>query len=118
MKICIVDDNSTNCYILKELLSTEQWISELQTYTDPEVFIKEFYKMDKYPDIILTDIMMPILDGYALSKKIKSILPGIRIIGITALPKTKYLLEDVSNCGMETVIFKPYDMKCLIERIK
>jgi CheY-like chemotaxis protein len=118
MKICIIDDNSTNCYVLKELLSFEKGISELKTYTNPENFIEDLYKMEKTPDLILTDIMMPGIDGYTLSNKIKLHFPEIRIIGITALPKSKCLLEDVEKCGMENVIFKPYDMKCLLEYIR
>jgi CheY-like chemotaxis protein len=117
MNICIVDDNSTNCYVLKELLCLEKSISSIVTYTEPEVFIDDLYSSKIKPDVVLTDIMMPVIDGYSLSNKIKQYSSDIRIIGITALPKTKCLLKDVEKCSMENVIFKPYDMKSLIHFI-
>lgn len=114
MKIWIIDDNHINCYVLSEMLSNYASISEIKTYTDPVEFLNILVKSPYKPDIVLTDIMMPQMDGYELTSHIKKLYSNIRIIGITALPKTKTLLEITSECGMESVIFKPYDMNQLM----
>lgn len=118
MKVWIVDDNFTNCYVLKEMLLSQTYIEELMTYTLPQKILDELVKSDKKPDIILTDIMMPYMDGYTLSKDIKKKFPDIRVIGITALPRSRELLNQVKTCGMEDVIFKPYDMKILVDYLQ
>lgn len=118
MKISIVDDNKINCYVLKELLSSESYIQELNTYTNPENFIEELRSNEVKPDVILTDIMMPKLDGYELTKIVKSLYPYIKVIGITALPKNKDIINKIPETGMETIIFKPYDMKLLTDFLK
>ncbi len=118
MKIWIVDDNIINCYVLKEMLCSQLSVEEINTYNLPSRVLDELADSNPKPDIILTDIMMPEIDGYDLSKNIKERFPDIRIIGITALPKTRGLLEEIKTCGMEHVIFKPYDMKALVEYLR
>lgn len=112
MKVWIVDDNTVNCYVLKEMLSS----MDVTAYNLPSTVLNDLIKYK--PDIILIDIMMPEMNGYDLSKIIKEQFPRIRIIGITALPKTRTLLEETKICGMEHVIFKPYDMKTLLDYLE
>lgn len=118
MKVWIVDDNFTNGYVLKEMLSSHSHIDELIIYTVPEQVLQELSIAIEIPDVILVDIMMPGMDGYDLSKNIKQGFPDIKIIGITALPKSRDLVDKIKSCGMEDIIFKPYDMKILIEYLK
>jgi CheY-like chemotaxis protein len=118
MKVWIIDDNNINCYVLCEMLSNYTEITEIKSYTNPIEFLNILTLSEDKPDIILTDIMMPGMDGYELSTNIKKLFSEIRIIGITALPKTKNLLDITSSCGMESVIFKPYDMNQLLNFIK
>ncbi len=118
MKVWIVDDNFTNGYVLKEMLSFHSHIEELIIYTVPEELLRELSSTVEKPDVILADIMMPGMNGYDLSKNIKQSFPDIKIIGITALPKSRDLIDRVKTCGMEDIIFKPYDMRILIEYLK
>lgn len=65
----------------------------------------ELYK--KYhPDIILTDINMPKLDGIALSKKIRQEDQNTKIIISTAYSDKKYLMDAI-ELNLEKYIIKP-----------
>lgn len=117
VKVSIVDDNNINCYVLKEMLSSNLSV-ESTTHTDSKKFLDSLMSKEINPDVIFTDILMPDVDGYDLTEKIKKKFPDIRIIGITALPKSREIISKVKRCGMENVIFKPYDTSMVVEYLK
>lgn len=76
----------------------------------------EIYE-DKQPDIILSDIHMPVMDGLELVKKIRETNRNIPIVMITAHTDKEYLLEAV-ELHMEKYIVKPVDIDELFETLK
>ncbi|AXH15500.1 DNA-binding response regulator [Malaciobacter mytili LMG 24559] len=73
----------------------------------------ELYKQ-KNPDIILSDIHMPIINGIEFVKKIRQTNREIPIVMITAHTDKKYLLEAV-ELHMEKYIVKPIELEVLFE---
>lgn len=68
---------------------------------------------DKKPDIILSDIHMPKMDGIELVKKIREEDTRTSIIMITAHTDKNYLLEAV-ELHMEKYLVKPVDLEQLL----
>ena len=66
--------------------------------------------LQKPYDLIITDIMMPRLDGLCMVEKIKDIYPNQSVIVISAFHDETYLHKSVS-IGVDGYIFKPLDMK-------
>jgi PAS domain S-box-containing protein len=70
------------------------------------------------PDIVVTDIMMPLMDGLTMATKIKEIDPAVQIVVITAFESSKYLLQAI-DIGIDKFVTKPVNifqlLKCLIE---
>ena len=75
----------------------------------------EIYK-EKRPDIIISDIRMPEMDGIEMAKKIKEINPKAYIIFITAFSDIEYLKEAI-EIGVEGYITKPIDRKILLKKL-
>ena len=73
----------------------------------------ELYEQKK-PDIILSDIHMPILNGIEFVKKVRQIDKNIPIIMITAHTDKEYLLQAV-ELKMEKYIVKPIELEVLFE---
>lgn len=73
--------------------------------------------IDKKPDIILSDIHMPILNGIEFVKKVREIDRNIPIVMITAHTDKEYLLEAV-ELRMEKYIVKPIELEVLLEILK
>ncbi|GAB6145745.1 response regulator [Desulfocicer niacini] len=74
---------------------------------------------DFRPDIIISDIIMPRMNGYELCEKIKNNnkLKDIPVILLTSLSEP----EDVINglvCGANNFIIKPFDEKLMLSQIK
>lgn len=76
----------------------------------------EIYK-DKKPDIVLSDIHMPILNGIEFVKKIRETDKNTPVVMITAHTDKKYLLEAV-ELHMEKYIIKPIDIDELFNAIE
>jgi len=75
----------------------------------------ELYK--KYsPDIVITDIQMPILNGIKMSAKIKELNSSVPIIVITAFNDSDYLFEAI-KLNISGYLTKPLDLKLLIETL-
>lgn len=66
-----------------------------------------------HPDIILTDINMPKLDGISLAKKIRKEDKNTKIIISTAYSDKEYLLEAI-ELNLEKYIIKPLNSRNLL----
>lgn len=72
------------------------------------------------PDVIITDIKMPVMDGLELSKKIKDIMPDVFIVILTNFADFNYAKEAISFGAYEYLIkseIRPKEIKELLFRI-
>ena len=72
---------------------------------------------EKRPDIVITDIGMPVMNGLELSRKIKEIEPEVPIILTTAFDLKHYLLESI-EIGISDYILKPVQKKQFLEALQ
>jgi len=66
------------------------------------------------PDIVVTDILMPQMDGLTMSVKIRDISPTVPIIAVTAFEQTDYLMRAI-NIGIDKYVTKPVNSYLLFE---
>lgn len=80
--ILIVDDKPENLTIMNEILYDEY---KVKATTNPEIALK-IAATPKLPDIILLDIMMPVMDGYEVCRRLKSnhVTKNIPVIFVTS----------------------------------
>lgn len=112
-KILIADDNSYNLEILKDLLEDHYTI---QTTEDSS---RVFPLLDEFnPDILLLDILMPGLDGYEISKQIRSSenFKFIKIIMVSGKSRIEERLKAYAS-GADDFIIKPFDEDELLAKI-
>jgi two-component system, sensor histidine kinase and response regulator len=72
---------------------------------------------EKMPTILISDIVMPEMDGYTLCKQIKSDekLKDIPVVLLTSLSAAEEVLKAL-ECGADSFIRKPYDAEYLLSR--
>lgn len=121
MKINSYLKNLTCLYVEDEDFIRESFTLMLNRYFK-KVFVAEngevgleLYKKYK-PDIIISDIRMPVIDGIEMAKKIKEINPKSYIIFITAFSDNEYLKAAI-ELGVEGYLTKPIDRKALIKKL-
>ncbi|EAT13154.1 SpoIIE family protein phosphatase [Bermanella marisrubri] len=115
MHILVVDDQVTNREILKWLLEDEgHQVSEAQ---NGEEAVNEFKSGDF--DLVLMDVIMPIMDGLEATKRIKEIGQEdnyVPVIFLTALDDAK-ALKDCLDSGGDDFLSKPYNEVILKAKI-
>lgn len=113
LKILVVDDESNICDFLKRGL-TQVGNYSVDIATNGQQAIEKVEK-DVF-DMVLTDLMMPEMDGMTLIKLIKGIRPEIPIIMMTAYGSIETAVEAM-KLGANDYITKPIDLKDLLLRI-
>lgn len=80
---------------------------------------KEGWEMYKKlnPDIIISDIKMPVMDGLSMSGRIKEHNPNAQIILTTAHSDMEYFIQSI-DIGINQYILKPIDREKLFNAIK
>ena len=113
--ILAVDDNPRNLQFLGKLLSDNGFeVAMAQSGQQALNFIR---KND--PDLILLDIMMPEMDGFAVCEKIKADFAAchIPIIFLTAKTDTRDVVKGFEAGGVDYVT-KPFNSAELLARVK
>lgn len=80
-KVILVDDHQMLIDGLSALLTVNDDIEIIKTYTNGLTLLKELDTLN--PDIIFTDISMPEIDGYELTKQIKKRKPLVYVIALS-----------------------------------
>ena len=113
--ILIVDDNPVNLQVLGNILEKKKYHVE-HAFSGEEAL--EWIKNNTF-DLILLDVMMPVMDGFELCRKIKTFPENkeIPIIFLTARSDNESI-EKGFNAGGVDYLTKPFKEKELIARVK
>ena len=113
-RILIVDDHEDNVELLRARL--ESWGYTAETASNGAEALSKVE--DAPPDLILLDVMMPVIDGIEVARRIKGnqSLPFIPIIMQTALDSTENKVEGL-EAGADDYITKPIDFAELKARL-
>ena len=115
-RIILVDDHQMLIDGLSAILSINTDIEIIKTFTNGKLLIEELANLQ--PDIILTDISMPEINGYELTKQIKKINPTIHVIALSMSGNivdinrmidvgiSGYVLKNVGNKELVEAIYK------------
>jgi signal transduction histidine kinase/ligand-binding sensor domain-containing protein/DNA-binding response OmpR family regulator len=107
--VLIVEDNAElRNYLKQELSNTYKVIVALNGKRGYEMAI------EKLPDLIVTDVIMPVMDGLQLCKKIKGDLKTshIPLLMLSAKAMVKDRLEGIDS-GADLYLSKPFEMDIL-----
>lgn len=110
-KILLVDDDARNLFALTKVLKTKGFSIDVA----PDALKALELLAQKSFDVLLTDIMMPDINGYELIRRVRALgYDKLPIIAITA----KAMKGDDSLCldaGANAYLSKPVDVRALIE---
>ena len=68
------------------------------------------------PDLLITDIKMPFMDGLTLAKVAKKEIPGLKVVILSSYDDFNYAKQAI-NIGVEDYLLKPITKNALIERL-
>ncbi|NWF91496.1 MAG: response regulator [Syntrophaceae bacterium] len=115
VEILIVEDSPTQALRLKNILHEQGYRVQMAMHGQEALDII----LDHEPDLIISDIVMPEIDGFELCQRIKKNEKWRRIpvILLTSLTDSKNVIKGLA-CGADNFITKPYEPKYLLSRIE
>lgn len=112
-KLMIADDNP---YILQELCNITDWenfdLHIVGTYANGSALLKD--AVLDMPDVVLTDISMPIMDGISLASELRRLSSHVKIIFISSYADFEYAQKALSM-KISGYILKPFKSRQLAE---
>ncbi|MDR0926361.1 MAG: response regulator [Ignavibacteria bacterium] len=113
--ILVVDDNKITTKLLHRYLDANGF-EAAEAYDGQECLDKV---AERHPDAIVLDVMMPRLDGYQTSAKLKEdpATAGIPIVIVTALNDVQNQLKAIES-GSDDFLNKPIEEKLLIAKVR
>jgi signal transduction histidine kinase/CheY-like chemotaxis protein len=113
--ILIVEDSRTQAMILENILESQSY--RVAIAADGEEALQ--WLSENKPSLVISDIVMPGMDGYELCRQIKTqkTTNDIPVILLTSLNRTEEVIEGLV-AGAESFITKPYDQDYLILHIE
>ena len=112
--VLVAEDNAVNRELLRELLETRGY-TVLEACDGQEAL----HMIDQaQPDILLLDIGMPVLDGFAVVRKIREnpLLAKLPVVAVTA-----YAMQDdrekILNSKFDGYLSKPINPRLLVEEL-
>jgi diguanylate cyclase (GGDEF)-like protein len=113
--VLIVEDDKTNVQVLGSILSKENY--DIAVAFDGSSAIK---MMEQHiPDLILLDVLMPDMDGYAVCRKIRNSdrYRNVPVIFLTAKAEEADIVNGFENGGVD-YLTKPFHAGELLARVK
>lgn len=114
-RILLVEDNSLNRDIAKELLKGAGFI--IDEAENGKIALEMLSASpDGYYKVVLMDVMMPVMDGYEASMKIREMKSNKSSIPIVAMTANAFEedKEQALKSGMDYFVSKPFDIKSLL----
>lgn len=109
LSVLIVEDEAGTLALMSDVLSLE--FDSVFTAKNGDEGIKKFKKYN--PDIVISDIAMPILDGLEMARQIKAIRQKTLVVLLSAHSEKERLLQAI-DASVDKYIIKPIDMDELI----
>ena len=114
-RIIIVDDEKMVTSAFKTLLKVEGY-SNVEGFNNPVEAIE--YLKENTPDIIVSDFMMPEMNGLEFLTEAKKLHPEVSMIMLTGYADKENAIRAINEIGLYKYIEKPWDNDDLIINIK
>jgi CheY-like chemotaxis protein len=114
-KILVVEDDADLLHMIKTMLQT---VGEITLARDGQEAL-DLLKNGFRPDVIVTDLMMPRMDGLTLAKTLKNEpnIGNIPLVMLTAKSGPMDMITGI-NAGARHYVTKPFKAADLIDKVK
>jgi len=113
VRVLVVDDEPSLAELLASVLRYEGW--EIRTAADGSSAVRT--ARDFQPDAILLDIMLPDFDGIEVLRRVRSILPHVCVLFLTARDSVQDRVSGIT-AGGDDYVTKPFSLEEVIARLR
>lgn len=116
VRIVVADDNLQLRDLVAEYLKAQNGLEVVGVAADGVEALREIE--EKTPDVLICDLIMPKMDGYAVLERLQAMKPEKRpgVIALTALGRDDFIARAI-NLGVDYYMVKPFDLPMLAQRV-
>ena len=115
LKIFLAEDEVVVRETIKRMIPWEELGFELVgEAADGEMALPLLIRQQ--PDLLITDIKMPFMDGLTLARLAKKEIPGLKVVILSGYDDFNYAKQAI-GIGVEDYLLKPITKNALIERL-
>jgi len=114
IKILVVDDHELIIESIKSILKKQEAMQIIASASDGEEALKIIRKSQ--PDLVITDVYMPKINGMELTRSIKAEFPEVKVLGLTIFDDAK-TITSMLEAGVDGIVKKDLSKEVLISTI-
>lgn len=115
IKIAIADDHRVFIDGMKALLKEVEGVQVIADAENGEQLLAKIETLR--PDVLLTDIQMPVMDGIGLTTQMQKRFPQVKVIALTMLNESMFIRK-MLEAGASGYLIKTVDKEELIKAIR
>ena len=116
VNIVLVEDEVLIRQGIKSILEQEDHFNVIEEFGDGNSFVNYIESCDNLPDIVLTDIKMPGLNGVEATKQLCIKFPDLKIIALSSF-NSEVFISNMLEAGAVCYIPKSASMEVMIDNI-
>lgn len=101
-RVCLVDDDPSVLKAMARLIVSAGW--EVESFSDPQAFLAHAEKQP--PPLVVLDILMPLMNGLEVQRRLKEISPSTRVIILTSNDDS-FVQDRAMEAGASAFFVKP-----------
>ena len=113
--VLVVDDEASICAVARQTL--ESFGYRVLTASDGAEAVATYTRRRKEIDVVLTDMMMPIMDGATAVREILEIDPKARIIAASGFAAENHTTR-MADAGVTAFLPKPYTAEAMLKALR
>ena len=114
-RVLICDDKNFEALEYRQILESRK-IKVLQVFSNGHDLLDWVRKHPKEADVVLLDIIMPVVDGYAAFHELRRLAPELKVIFIS-VENSAPLIKTVLSMGALDFMTRPIKRDALAERV-
>ena len=114
MRVLLVEDSDPLRYLFARMLTGNGFeVCEASNGREALDCLPDFE-----PEVVVTDLMMPIIDGFELIRQLRA-MPAMAVVPVVAMTagETNDAEREARRAGAVEFLAKPFDFRTLVERI-
>ena len=114
--VLVIDDVADNILLVQFILEAKGY--EVSTANSGETALYFLETARLKPDLIILDLMMPVMNGYEVIDRIRKHHELAHIFVFLMTANTEVSCEKAQEAGANEILYKPLDIKQFVSRIE
>jgi CheY-like chemotaxis protein len=115
-RLLIVEDESSVRRAIKEILEPLGY--QVETTDNGRAALATYYDADGDFDLVITDLVMPEMDGISLINKLRAVAPTLKTMAITGYAGMEDIQQLRATEIWNAVIQKPFEARVLAQKVR